>query len=730
VNVFSAPRTVAKGDALTPDEIVARLRRAGFTTSRGNPLGWYNVKPDAVEIFPGKDAPAGSEPGVLEFSGGDVTRIVSLDDHTERNRLQLDSRLLASISENREKRRLVRFADIPPALISAVVSVEDKRFFQHSGVDLFRILKAAYVDLKDGKKRQGASTLSMQLARGLWLSPEKNWGRKFEEVAIAIQLEQRLSKQEIFEHYANLVYLGRRGTFSLNGFGEGARAYFGKDLSQITLPEAALLAGLIQRPSYYNPYRFPDRARDRRNTVLALMRENGYLTTDEYARAAAAPLVIQPEQADSGGSQYFTDLVIAEAQNRLGERETPRYIYTTLDPDLQREAERAVASGMEALDKQLKKRKGIPPGQPQVALVALSPRTGEVRALVGGRGYAESQLNHAVAMRQPGSVFKPFVYAAALNTAVEGAGKIYTPATLMDDEPTSFYFNKEVYTPGNYGQHYMGEVTLRTALALSLNVATVELAEDVGYENVVAVARRAGLNDRIEATPAVALGSYDTWPLEIAGAYTVFANMGMRAAPSFISLMRSPTGKTIYQGKPDLRRALDPRVAFLATNLMEEVLNSGTGAGVRGRGFDLPAAGKTGTARDGWFAGFTSELLCVVWVGFDDNRDLKLEGARSALPIWTEFMKGAANLRDYRDAKPFRAPAGVSAVDICPDSGQLSGPSCPRSQTEYFIDGTEPVLQCELHGAGQTFADRVIELGPTAPAAAPAGSQQQRVAAH
>jgi penicillin-binding protein 1B len=714
VNILSAPRTVGVGDSLTAEDVLAQLRHSGYTTSRSNPLGWYNVRPGAVEIFPGRDSYNRGEPGVLEFEGGKIARIVSLGDNTERERYQLEPQLIANLSENRAKRRLVRFADIPSSLVNAVVSIEDKHFFQHAGFDLLRILKAAWVDLKNGRKEQGASTLSMQLARGFWLDPDKRWKRKLEELLITVHIEHRLSKQQIFEYYTNEVYLGRRGTFSVNGFGEGARAFFGKDLSQVTVSQAALLAGLVQRPSYYNPYRYPDRARARRDVVLAMMRQNGYLDDAQYRTALAEPLEIAPEHSGGSEGQYFLDMVSDELQTRLDDHEKQvHYIYTTIDPELQRASEEAVRAGMDEVDRQLRKRAGkeaIPPGQPQVALVALDPHTGEIRALVGGRDYDSSQLNHAVAMRPPGSVFKPFVYAAALETAVTGGQHILTPATLVNDAPTTFAYGNHVYQPGNFRQDYMGEVTLRTALAHSLNIAAVAVAQQVGLRNVLALALRAGFNDKMRATPALALGAYDATPLEVAGAYTIFANGGMRLAPTAISLVRGLNGRELYRHRPEAHGALDPRVAYLMTSMLEEVLRSGTGAGTRARGFHLPAAGKTGTSHDGWFAGYTSQLLAVVWVGFDDYRDLRLEGAHSALPVWTEFMKRASRMRGYRDARTFQPPSGVVAVQVCADSGQLAGSFCPNPRSESFVDGTQPVVDCQMHGFGfPNYAERGLE---------------------
>jgi penicillin-binding protein 1B len=728
VNIFTSPRTVAVGDALTAEELVADLRHSGYTTSRSNPLGWYNPPTEhpaaRMEIFPGRDSFPGSEPAELAFDHGKVSRIVSLQDNTPRQQIAVEPRLIATLSQSREQRQIAQFSDLPANLVHAVVSAEDKHFFQHAGYDGLRILKAAYIDLKDGRKEQGASTLTMQLARGFFLDADKRWKRKLEEVFIAATLERKLTKQQIFEDYANQVYLGRTGPFSINGFGEGARVFFDKSLAQLSISDAALLAGLVQRPSYFNPYRYPERAKERRDMVLNMMWENRYLTTAEYTAAVQAPVTVKTDRYTNMQDEYFVDVMNTELQTRLDDHEKQtRYVYTTLDPDLQRAAEESVRMGMQSVDLLLKKAKKsapIPEGQPQVALIALDPRTGEIKALVGGRDYASSQLNHVLAMRQPGSVFKPFVYAAALNTAIEGGQQIFTAASILSDQPTTFSFDNQTYQPGNFRHEFMGDVTLRTALAHSLNVATVSLAQQVGLKNVVAMARRAGLNDGIKPTPAAALGAYETTPLEIAGAYTMFANRGMRVTPSAVSLVRAADGTELYTHQTDAHQALDPRVNYLMVSLLQEVLRSGTGASVRSHGFTLPAAGKTGTSHDGWFAGFTSELLCVVWVGFDDNRELNLEGARSALPIWAEFMKRAAKMRPYRDVKMFSPPPGVLTASVCADP-QPDGDAPRPRRTEVFISGTEPTAPCQVSVApAQDSADRVVDPVTGAATAKPA----------
>jgi len=708
--LFAAPKIVSVGDETAAPDIVALLRRSGYSESRTNRMGWYRLTSDGIEIYPGPDSYFRQEPGVIRFQSGTIARIISLADNTERTRYQLEPELITNLFDRkREKRRIVEFSDIPRVLINAVISIEDKRFFQHPGFDPFRVIKSAYVDLKKGYLAEGASTLTMQVARTFWLNPDKNWSRKLAETLIALQLEQKLTKEQIFEYYANQVDLGRRGSFSIRGFGEAAQAYFGKDIQQLSLSEAATLAGLVQRPSYTNPYRWPERARTRRNVVLSLMRENGYISDVEYATAAASPLVIKKGGVGTGDAAYFVDLVNDELQDDFEGhdfQENSYRVYTTLDVDLQEAAAEAVRAGMQDIDAQLQSRRKRNPNYPQaqVALVALDTQTGEIKALIGGRNYGMSQLNRALAKRQPGSVFKPFVYTAALSMVFDDASRAVTPATTLLDEPTTFWYNGQAYEPSNYKHQFYGLVTVRQALAKSLNIPTVKLAEMAGYDRIVEVARNAGMNLAIQPTPAVALGAYEVTPIEIAGAYTIFANQGTYVKPSWIKYIRDSSGRAIYDYKPKREQAIDPRVAYVMEQMLEEVLRTGTGAGVRARGFSLPAAGKTGTSHDGWFAGFTSKLICAVWVGFDDNRELNLEGARSALPIWTEFMKRAHQLREYRNARPFPAPEGVIQVEIDPTTGQLATPQCPTVRTDFFIAGTQPVEVCQYHGGTSQIA--------------------------
>lgn len=694
-SIFMDSEVLVVGAPGSVKESTSYLRRAGYTESRDNPVGWFEHRADAVVIHP-KSAGKSTE---IRFADNKIAHIHTSPDNTELAQFQLEPQLLTSVTlRNRERRRLLKYGEIPQSLIDAVVSAEDKRFFSHGGYDLRRIVKSASVNLWEGRPAEGASTITMQLVRSLWLAREKSWKRKQAQFFMALRLEQMLSKTEIFEYYANEVYLGERGTYAIHGFGEASRAYFDKPVGALTLSEAAALAGVIQRPNYYNPFRFPQRVRERRDRVLQSMRLNGHITEKDCQRAIAEPLNLLPGVREALDAPYYVDLIKGELKKHLVGVIPARkdyQVYSTLDPRLQFAAEEAVRNGMVHVDKLLHD-SSTTDASPQVALVALDPRTGAIKALVGGRDYNESQLNHALASRQPGSVFKPFVYAAALRTAQQQRVKRFTPATLLDDVPTTFWHKEEPYAPSNYSQTFRGEISLRQALSRSVNVATVQLAQRVGYRSVVALARSAGFSHQIQPTPSVALGAYESTPLEVAGAYTVFANQGLYVQPHMVSHVLGDGGALVYAHEPVTEQALTPQVAYLMVNLLEDVLRSGTGAGVRARGFTAPAAGKTGTSRDGWFAGFTSDLVCVVWVGFDDHRDLKLEGSKSALPIWTEFMKQAVLLMGA--PKRFRTPPGIVSVEVDPVSGLLATPQCSVVRSEVFIAGSQPVEFCNRHG--------------------------------
>ncbi len=679
----------------------------------------------SIEVVPGPESYHSPEAATITVSEGEVS---SINSHSAGalEAYELEPQMLTSLfnAGDRSKRQLVKYDEIPKIMVEAVTSIEDRRFFQHNGVNFMRLAEAAWIDFTHQRHQQGGSTITMQLSRAIFLSPEKTFKRKLIEMLIAVELEQKFSKQQIFEFYANRVDLGQRGSFTISGLAEGERSYFNKDLKDITLPEAALLAGLIQAPSYLSPYRHEDRARERRNTVIEAMVETGAITREQADKAKATKLNLAPPNVEANDAPYFVDMVRDTVIGRLNEREVndQQYrIYTTLDPDLQRAAAQAVETGIKLVDDQVTKLRThktrigknkfettVTPGpQAQVALIAMDPHTGEIKALVGGRDYAKSQLNHALAKRPTGSIFKPFVYAAAMNTAIDGSSSVITPASIVSDQPSTFSYGDQIYEPRNYKEEYHGDVTLRYALALSLNNATVKVAEEVGYDKVAELAQSAGITS-VKATPSMALGAYDATPVDMTAAYTSFANGGLRLSPVFVSSVRNSKGDVVINFDSEKKQVLDPRVAFVMTNMLEGVMNFGTAAGVRSRGFTAPAAGKTGTSHDGWFAGYTSNLLCIVWVGYDDYSDIRLSGAQTAAPIWAEFMKKAVALPAYADVKPFTQPDGVVDVQLDKITNRLATPACPDDYTIAFVAGTEPHDTCDQSSGVQGFFSRIF----------------------
>lgn len=726
--ILAAPSPIYVGDEITPEEVLSRLRNAGYSESRHNQVGHFIVKEGAIEAYPGALSYFAQEPAVLYFEKNRVTRIVSLNDSTPQAVYELEPELITNLFDrDRSKRRLYRYDEFPPVLVNAIIAIEDHRFFDHSGIDIVRTTKAAIDGLLEWRLPRGTSTLTQQLSLQFFLTREEKWhdklARKLAELMIAFQLESRLTKEQIFQYYANQIPLGRHGSFNVMGMGEASRAYFDKDVRELNLPEAALLAGLIQRPSYLNPYRHPERAQERRDIVLTAMLREGFIAQQEYDDAVRTEVALAHGNIETSSAPYFVDLVNQRLQERFAEEEliTQDYwVYTTLDMDLQRAAVEAVRLGMAEVDEEIAKQRrfrGKTPPLAQAALVALDPHTGAIKAIVGGRDYGESQLNRVLAKRQPGSVFKPFVYAAAIATALEqnqelsvsGTREVLTPISLVDDVPTTFWYDEKPYEPSNFGNQIHGLVTLRFALIHSINIATVKVAEMVGYDRVADLARAAGIGENVEPTPAIALGAYEAAPLDIAGAYTVFANGGKLVKPYFISQVRDAPGRALFRHQPEEKEVLDPRVAYVITHMLQGVINEGTAGRVRWKyGWKEPAvAGKTGTDDDGWFAGFTNNLVCVVWVGFDDNTDIKLEGAESALPIWAKFMMRAHQLRQYRNPEPFEPAEGTVSVDVDPETGELCSAACPQRIAEVFIAGSQPTGYARLGGQNLLLATNV-----------------------
>ena len=610
------------------------------------------------------------------------------------DRLSLGPPILSTLyGADRLKRRMTPLSEIPSNIVNAVLAAEDHRFFRHHGVDAVRILGALVTNLT-GKRPYlvGASTLTQQLIKNTLLTPERTMSRKLHEQALALLLERRLPKARILELYLNDVYLGHHQTFAVHGVAQGARALFGKDLWNLTLGEAATMAGLIQAPQTTTPSRHPERAQQRRNGVLQAMVELK-MVTPEQALAAARESIRPSNDFNEKEAPYFVDFVVQRLDPSLAEPgpgSTNLRVETTLDLHLQRMAESAVQEGLRRITSQRST-------TPEVALVAMNPQTGAVLALVGGRSYTDSQFNRAErARRQPGSVVKPFVYLAALESGQRDAGAEFTAATLIDDSPTTFTIDQRPWRPRNYGHEYDGAITPRMALAHSRNVAAVKVAQQAGLETVANLWAAASGNPPPPAYPSIALGAFESSPLGVAAAYATLANGGVR--PPLHAIRRIIDGdRVIEHSQPSPERVTSAEHAFLVSWMLQSTLDHGTAAEARRAGFMHDAAGKTGTTddfRDAWFAGFTPNLLAVVWVGMDDASPLGLTGAQAALPIWTDFMKQAL---DGRPPGEFRPPAGIQFVEVDPVTGLRATPSCPAPLPEAFLQGTAPTEYCHLH---------------------------------
>ena len=718
--IYAAPQEIRVGQQRTIASIAADLRSAGYNIN--SELGTFDLRPHSILIKPGPQSFHTTDGATITTDGEQVISITA-DNGAQLKAYELEPQLITALSEdkNRTKRRLVTFKEIPPRMVEAVVAIEDRRFFEHGGVNYLRTAKCAWQDLLSHQKECGGSTITQQLARGFFLSPEKKYSRKLREIMITYQLESRFNKQQIFEMYANQINLGQRGSFAINGFGEAAQAFFGKDLSRLDTAECALLAGMIQSPNRLNPYRHPDRAIERRNVVLDSMVETGALTEAQATRAKAEPIRLAPPNVDASEAPYFIDLVHEQLVQRLGDdlsRQSLR-IYTSLDPQLQRVASEAVEIGMRNVDEQVRKlhaKQSGPVTYPQVALLALNPHTGQILALVGGRNYGTSQLNHAVSQRPTGSIFKPFVYATAFNTSLNGTdldgNGPFTAVTRINDDPQDFGTNGQSYIPGNFEKgEYPGMVTAADALAHSLNIATIALAREVGYENVAQLARAAGIT-QAKPTPSMAIGTYSATPIDMAGAYTVFANNGVHLTPWMLASVRNNTGDIVADFAPVATQVLDSRVAYLTQSLLQGVMARGTASTVRARGFKAPAAGKTGTSHDAWFAGYTSNLICIVWIGNDDYTDVKLQGALAAAPLWAEFMKRAITLPQYSDVHDFTKPDGVTDVRLDRVSSLPADETCPNDYTAAFLNGTIPPGSCSRMGqSSQSIVEQMLNGG-------------------
>lgn len=704
--IYAAPRHIIIGQQLTHTEIAERLLRAGYEQGMQTndfAVGSFFLLDNTIEIHTGDFATNENLPSDIrvELKQNVVARITDTKSKATLKEIALPAEMLsADFESRRQTRRPISMDELPPSLIHALLTAEDQRFFDHHGIDLKGIVRAFVHNLRTGRIGQGASTLTQQLVKNHFLTPERTYTRKINEIMMAIALERRLTKQQILSLYCDRVYLGHSGITSVYGFKQGARVYFGKELKDLSAAESALLVGLIRAPNRSSPHLNPEGARMRRNQVLNAMVEAGYLRQPECAAAKNEQLaVLTPQAPDAMSAPYFVDYVRRE-MNRLESREHLQVrVDTTLDLDLQQAANETVQKHLARLSKLLSKGRNAPP---EAALIALNPKTGEILAMTGGRDYTTSQLNRVTdAHRQPGSVFKPIVYAAALSQGI-------LPSTAFMNAPQEFQNGQYAsYRPQNYGRSYTYQpVLFREALVRSLNVVTVEAALQTGLSNVARMAEKMGL-PRPASYPSMALGAFEATPLEIASAYTTFANRGLHVAPYAIRSIRRQ-GYVEAEPVPVKAGVLSPATAYLVTDALMDVVNRGTAARVRQMGYRGPVAGKTGTSRDAWFVGYTPNLLVVVWVGRDDNEDLRMTGGEAAVPIWTDFIQRIAQLRPDFVAGKFESPAGMEMMKLCATSGGLANEYCIQQRSMLLPQSMIPPPCSEHLPPQQPFEDDTV----------------------
>jgi penicillin-binding protein 1B len=688
--IYSAPKTLKTGESITIPALVDYLRSAGYIERNSQAdasRSRYVVDGDTVAIEPGLTGVIDGKkefPSITVKFSKDLRSVAAIGDRdtgAQVNETRLEPKILSSIAaEGDGRRKTVTFNDLPQHLIKAITVTEDRAFFEHYGVNFRGIARALWRryegDDNSPIANQGGSSITQQLVKNLLLNREQTIERKITEAYMSLILETRLSKQDIFTLYANQIYLGQQSGVSIYGVGEAANSYFGKDVSQLTLPEAAFIAGIIRSPNRYNPYKNPDRVKERRNQVLESMLQAGEISAEQLAQFREEPITLKQisNTRDLQGMPYFSQYAIEELPKLVSDPEALQHlrVYTSIDPDLQRIAYEIVNKRLAALDKFFPKKEGL-----NASLVAIRPKTGEIVAMVGGRNYLENQFNRATdAMRQPGSVFKPFVYTTAINTAYDSASRQFTAATIFKDEKKTFNFNQETYTPGNFGDFFSNkEMTLRDALVNSKNVITVDLGMQLNIGKVMNLAAKAGFPKVDKAYPSMALGTAEATPLEVATAYTMFANLGDRVLPMPITKIAAGDGRIMAAPTPDRKNVVRPDVAYVMDDILKDVINRGTAAHAQGWGFrnnpgKTAFAGKTGTSRDGWFAGFTPDIVCVVYVGFDNGDDLGMKGADSAMPVWADFMQEALKLHPDWNGD-WAMPANVRKAEIDIRNGSL-----------------------------------------------------------
>ncbi len=699
--IYSAPLIVSPGDEVGPLHLVDRLAALSYTrVETPTKPGEYSMVPGTMTLYVREfSAGARGYPATmvrLSFDGDRVAGVAT-PAGAALDQVAIEPEVIGRLMADAPAQRVeVSLGELKPYMVKGLLATEDRFFYYHFGFNPIRILEAAIVDLRSHRLRQGASTITQQLARTFIERHARSFRRKFRELAIAVVLEMRLSKNQILERYVNDVPMGEYDGTPIYGMPLAARYYFNKDVREVTPAEAAILVGMIQAPTLYDPRRHPAECRDRRDTVLAVMRRAGVIDVAQYAEAVRAPIVTV-KAPGLRRAPYFTDFVTAQVAKlpAVNGQLAGLRVYTTLDPELQTVANQTVEDNLETLEHDHPAlRRAARDKRLEGSLVAMDPRTGAILAMVGGRNYAASQFNRVEAERQPGSAFKPIVYLTALDPALSPLSQPVTLSSILPDRPMSF----GGWTPADYERTYQGQVTVEDALADSLNIPTAYLGSLLGTSSIISTAHQMGIDEDLPAYLPISIGAGDMTLLELASAYQVFAAEGVARSPYAIASVVNGKGQMIYQHRADQRRLMSHAIAYLMTGALRGVLEYGTAASAERIGLNFEAAGKTGTTdsyRDAYFIGYTRQLVCGVWVGFDEPRSIGLTGAQAALPAWVRFMTKAVRQPQLGFGPP---PPGITMVAVDPASGGIATPSCPRVVSLPYLTGTEPTQQCPLHG--------------------------------
>lgn len=697
--VYSDTTLLYPGQPATVSLLEERLKGLEYhrTSAMPDAPGQYRVRGNTIEIslralaVPGRDRPA--FPVRITLGGGVIESIRDCLNEEDLYTLELEpEQVMLFFGPRREQRELIAIENMPPYVLRAVLAAEDHRFYEHAGIDPVGILRALVTNLRHGSVRAGGSTITQQLAKCYFLTPQRTFLRKFKELCIALSMEMRYSKDEIFEIYLNEIYLGQKGSVSISGIAEASKFYFGKRAEDLSIAEAASIAGLIRAPNRYSPYANAERCRARRNAVIASMREHGWLTDDEASRAMEAPVKPAGFTARSRTAPYFMDYVsqqLRELYSADALADLGLSIYTTLDTQVQKAAERALQNGLKRLEARFPDlRRRQPEKKLQGAVIVMQPRTGAILAMVGGRDYGASQFNRCTqARRQPGSAFKPVVYLAALDRL--------TPASVLSNEPVTYTLHGRQWSPKNYSDKAPPALPMRDALALSVNRPAVAAAMQTGLERVIDCARSLGITSALEPYPSLALGAFEVEPLELARAYCCFASDGLLPYPRALSLVADEDGRVLEQRHMEIQRGTSPGKAFLMSSMLESVVTDGTARGLRSLGVTFPCAGKTGTtddSRDAWYIGFTPDIVALVWVGFDDGTSIHTTGAGAALPVWAELMR---SIPQHVSGSWIQPPPQIIRRTVCTRSGMLAvAGACADTRQEYFLASNPPTGAC------------------------------------